>query len=89
LKQLRVLELNGATLNDRGTDRPGHPDAERKELRDLSALGGLENLEKLDLSRLPVTAEALAALAKLPKLAEVRLGLVADQLSLPGVALVR
>jgi Leucine-rich repeat (LRR) protein len=76
LTQLRVLELNGATLNDRGTDRPGHPDAERKALRDLSALARLVNLEKLDLSRQPVTIEALTPLAGLPKLRELRLGMV-------------
>lgn len=76
LKQLRSLSLAGATLADRGVDRPGHPEAERSELRDLSKLAALVNLERLDLSRLPVTEETLRPLAKLPKIREVRLGLV-------------
>jgi internalin A len=76
LKQLRSLSLAGATLADRGVDRPGHPEAERSEFRDLSKLAELENLERLDLSRLPVTEETLRPLARLPKLREVRLGLV-------------
>jgi Leucine-rich repeat (LRR) protein len=58
LKQLRRLNLARATLNDRGTDRPGHPDALRKELRDLSALQSLERLEWLDVTGLPLTEEA-------------------------------
>jgi len=76
LTNLRRLNLSGATLNDRGTDRPGHPEAERSSLPDLSPLARLRNLEFLDLSRQPVTAEALRALEALPKLAELRLGLV-------------
>ena len=76
LKQLRSLSLAGATLSDRGVDRPGHPEAERSELRDLSKLADLVNLERLDLSRLPVTAEDLRPLARLAKLRELRLGQV-------------
>jgi Leucine-rich repeat (LRR) protein len=85
LKQLRSLNLSGATLSDRGIDRPGSPEAERSELRDLSKLAALVNLERLDLSRLPVTAESLQPLAKLPKLRELRLGLAAkvDDSALP------
>jgi len=75
LRQLRALNLAGATLADRGVDRPGHPEAERAELRDLTALGGLINLERLDLSRQPVTAEAISGLSALPRLQELRLGL--------------
>jgi internalin A len=76
LKQLRSLSLAGATLADRGVDRPGHPEAERSELRDLSKLAELVNLERLDLSRLPVTLESLRPLAQLRKLRELRLGQV-------------
>lgn len=75
LRQLRELSLAAATLADRGTDRPGHPEAERSELRDLSPLTMLVNLERLDLTRQPVTAEALGALTALPKLKDLRLGL--------------
>ena len=64
LKQLRSLSLAGATLADRGVDRPGHPEAERSEFRDLSKLAELENLERLDLSRLPLTEETLRPLAR-------------------------
>lgn len=85
LKALRSLSLAGATLSDRGVDRPGSPEAERSELRDLSPLAALVNLEKLDLSRLPVTAESLAPLARLPRLRELRLGLATkvDDSALP------
>ncbi len=85
LKQLRSLNLSGATLSDRGIDRPGSPEAERSELRDLSKLTALVNLERLDLSRLPVTAESLQPLTKLPKLRELRLGLATriDDSALP------
>jgi internalin A len=75
LRQLQTLNLSGATLADRGVDRPGHPEAERAELRDLSALSGLINLQRLDLTRQPVTAEALGGLSGLPRLQELRLGL--------------
>jgi Leucine-rich repeat (LRR) protein len=75
LQQLRALNLAGATLADRGVDRPGHPEAERAELRDLTALADLINLERLDLTRQPVTAEALSGLSGLPRLQELRLGL--------------
>ena len=75
LRQLRALNLAGATLADRGVDRPGHPEAERAELRNLIALAGLINLERLDLSRQPVTAEAISGLSALPRLQELRLGL--------------
>jgi Leucine-rich repeat (LRR) protein len=69
LKQLRSLSLAGATLADRGVDRPGHPEAERSEPLNLSNLVKLENLERLDVSRLPVKAETLAPLrARLPNL---------------------
>jgi Leucine-rich repeat (LRR) protein len=76
LGRLRWLSLNGATLADRGTDRPGHPEAERSELRDLSALLSLRDLEYLDLSRQPVPEDAVAPLRRLPKLKEIRLNLV-------------
>src|SRR6266550_7313628 len=67
LKQLRSLSLAGATLADRGVDRPGHPEAERSEPLNLSKLVTLENLRRLDVSRLPVNAESLAPLrARLP-----------------------
>lgn len=91
LKQLRRLNLNGATLNDRGTDRPGHPDAERKQLRDLSALSSLVNLEYLDLTRLPASAEALATLGRLPKLRELRLGMspVTEKAGIPAMPALR
>ncbi len=72
LKQLRSLSLAGATLSDRGVDRPGHPEAERSEMRDLGKLADLVNLERLDLSRLPITLEDLRALERLPKLRELR-----------------
>ena len=62
LKQLRRLGLARATLADRGTDRPGHPEAERSSLPDLSALNGLVNLEFLDLTLQPVTPEAVRSL---------------------------
>jgi Leucine-rich repeat (LRR) protein len=62
LKQLRRLSLARATLNDRGIDRPGHPDALRKEFRDLSALRSLGNLEWLDVTGLPLTEGAASAL---------------------------
>ena len=76
LKQLRRLNLSGAFLNDRGTDRPGHPDALRKELRDLSPLRKLQNLEYLDLTRQPIGPEALATLQGMSSLKELRLGMV-------------
>ncbi len=75
LKQLKVLRLHGANVNDRGADSPSAPDAIRTELRDLSALKGLTNLELLDLSRTPVSSESLMALASLTRLREIRLGL--------------
>jgi Leucine-rich repeat (LRR) protein len=75
LRQLRALNLAGATLADRGVDRPGHPEAERTELRDLTALAGLIDLERLDLTRQPVTSEAISGLSALPRLQELRLGL--------------
>src|ERR1700682_790082 len=75
LKQVRTVSLSGATLADRGVDRPGSPEAERSELRDLSKLASLVNLERLDLSRLPVAAGRLQPRARLPKLRELRLGL--------------
>jgi Leucine-rich repeat (LRR) protein len=74
LHPLRSLSLARATLADRGVDRPGHPEAERRELRDLSQLSALVNLERLDLTGQPVTAEGLKNLALLPKLRELRLG---------------
>jgi internalin A len=77
LRQLRSLNLAGATLADRGIDRPGHPEAERRELRDLSQLAGLAHLERLDLTGQPVMKGALDSLAALPKLRELRLGLAA------------
>lgn len=75
LKQLRRLSLAGATISDRGVDKPGSPEAERSDLRDLSALRGLVNLEFLDLSRQLITAESLKTIAVLPKLRTLRLGL--------------
>ncbi|HWB96733.1 MAG TPA: hypothetical protein VG672_08530 [Bryobacteraceae bacterium] len=75
LTQLEELNLSGANLSDRGTDRPGQPQAVRQELRDLSKLGKLVRLQSLDLSGTPVSGEALAVLASLPRLRELRLGL--------------
>ncbi|MFN7937279.1 MAG: hypothetical protein U0R19_28395 [Bryobacteraceae bacterium] len=75
LRQLRRLNLAAATISDRGVDRPGHPEAERSDLRDLSALRGLVELEYLDLSRQPVSAATLQSIASLPRLATLRLGL--------------
>lgn len=82
LTRLRWLSLAGATLSDRGTDRPGHPDAERSELRDLSALRALKELEYLDLSRQPVSDEAVKTLGTLPKLRELRLQMTKTAASL-------
>lgn len=75
LKQLTRLNLSAATLSDRGVDRPGHPEAERTDLRDLSALQPLTNLEYLDLSRQPVTSATLKTIASLPRLHTLRLAL--------------
>ena len=75
LTGLRVLRLNGANLTDRGADKPGSPEAIRKDLKNLGFLSGLVNLEVLDLSRTPVTAESLEPLKSLPKLRELRLGM--------------
>jgi internalin A len=75
LKQLKILRLHGANVNDRGADSPSAPDAVRTELRDLSALKGLTNLEVLDLSCTPVSSESLMSLASLTCLQELRLGL--------------
>lgn len=75
LTRLRILSLNGANLTDRGADRPGSPEAIRKDLKNLGLLSGLVNLEVLDLSRTPVTAESLEPLKALPKLRELRLGM--------------
>ncbi len=75
LRQLKRLTLAAATISDRGVDRPGHPEAERADLRDLSALRGLENLEYLDLSRQPITAETLRTLGPLPRLQTLRVAL--------------
>lgn len=72
LTQLRRLSLAGATLADRGVDRPGHPEAERLSLDDLSPLRGLVNLEFLDLSRQPLSPAALESLQGMPKLREIR-----------------
>lgn len=74
LKNLRVLLLNGATISDRGTDRPGHPDAERTQMREIVGLAALTNLEVLDLSRTPVSARELEAFRALPNLRDLRLG---------------
>jgi len=74
LTQLESLNVRGANLSDRGTDRPGQPEAIRSELRDLSKLRTLVNLRTLDLSDTPVSAEALAALSSMPRLRELRLG---------------
>jgi Leucine-rich repeat (LRR) protein len=75
LKHLTHLDLSGANISDRIIDRPGHPDAERSELRDLGPLSALNELEVLDLSHLPVDADALKSLGPLPKLRDLRLGL--------------
>jgi Leucine-rich repeat (LRR) protein len=75
LTRLESLDLSGATLADRGTDRPGHELAERKEMRQVARLAPLTNLERLDLSRLPVTTGDLAFLARFTRLRELRLGL--------------
>jgi Leucine-rich repeat (LRR) protein len=74
LTALTELDLSGANLADRGVDRPGHPEAERSELKDLSKLRGLVRLRKLDLSRTPVTAKTLETIAGLPELVDLRLG---------------
>jgi internalin A len=88
LTHLRVLSLNGANLTDRGADRPGSPEAIRKDLKNLAFLSGLVNLEVLDLSRTPVTAESLEALKSLPKLREIRLGMASriDDSAIPVLA---
>ncbi|MEO8128149.1 MAG: hypothetical protein ABJF23_27805 [Bryobacteraceae bacterium] len=75
LKQLKSLSLNGATVTDRGADKPGQAEAERKELRGLAALSGLVNLERLDLSRTPVSRANLEPLRKMPKLRDIRLAM--------------
>ena len=75
LKQLKSLSLNGATVTDRGADKPGQAEAERKELRGLAALSGLVNLERLDLSRTPVSPANLEPLRALPKLRDIRLAM--------------
>ena len=75
LTQIEELNLSGANLSDRGTDRPGQPQAIRTDLRDLSKLAKLVNLRALDLSDTPVSDDALAVLASLPNLRELRLGL--------------
>jgi Leucine-rich repeat (LRR) protein len=75
LTRLRTLNLSGANLTDRGADRPGSPEAIRKDVKNLGFLKGLVNLETLDLSRTPVTAESLEPLKALPKLREIRLGM--------------
>lgn len=67
LKQLRKLTLARATLSDRGTDRPGHPEAERSEVRDLSPIATMPNLEFLDVTRLPVTPEAMEPFRNKPQ----------------------
>jgi Leucine-rich repeat (LRR) protein len=74
IRQLEKLDLNGATITDVGSDRPGRPDAERASLPGLDALASLENLRWLDLSRLPVTSEDLTFLAELKQLTALRLG---------------
>ena len=88
LTHLRVLSLNGANLTDRGADRPGSPEAIRKDLKNLAFLSGLVNLEVLDLSRTPVTAESLEPLKSLPKLREIRLGMASriDDSAVPVLA---
>jgi internalin A len=78
LTPLVELNLSFANLSDRGTDRPGQPEAIRNELRDLSALRKLVNLKALDLSGTPVSADALTSLTALPKLEELRLGLAGN-----------
>jgi Leucine-rich repeat (LRR) protein len=78
LTQLQQLSLAGANLSDRGTDRPGQPEAIRTELRDLSKLAKLVHLRVLDLSGTPVSDDALRVLASLPELRELRLGLAAN-----------
>ncbi|MBL8211505.1 MAG: hypothetical protein JNK87_12365 [Bryobacterales bacterium] len=75
LKQLRRLTLAAATISDRGVDRPGHPEAERADLRDLSALNRLQDLEYLDLSRQPITVESLRTLGVMPALQTLRVAL--------------
>ncbi|HUQ90615.1 MAG TPA: hypothetical protein VM120_02965 [Bryobacteraceae bacterium] len=72
IQQLRRLSIAAATISDRGVDRPGHPEAERSDLRDLSALRGLVNLEYLDVSRQPLSTETLKTFADLPGLKELR-----------------
>jgi Leucine-rich repeat (LRR) protein len=88
LTQLRRLSVAAATINDRGVDKPGHPEAERAELRDLSALAGLKQLEYLDLTRQPLTPAALKSLEGIGSLRELRLGLVknVEPAMLPKIA---
>ena len=74
IRQLERLDLNGATITDVGSDRPGRPDAERASLPGLDALGSLESLRWLDLSRQPVTPEDLTFLSRLKRLSTLRLG---------------
>jgi Leucine-rich repeat (LRR) protein len=88
LSHLRILSLDGANLTDRGADRPGSPEALRKDLKNLAFLSGLVNLEVLDLSRTPVTGESLESLKSLPKLREIRLGMASriDDSAVPVLA---
>jgi Leucine-rich repeat (LRR) protein len=73
LNGLERLDLGGATITDIGSDKPGLPDAERKELGDLDLLAGLVDLRELDLSRQPVAAAELAVVAGFKKLRRLNL----------------
>ena len=73
LSQLESLSLRGATLSDRGVDRPGHELALRSEVRGLPQLGALTKLRRLDLGQLPLRTDDLAWLKHLTGLEELSL----------------
>ena len=78
LTRLESLNLNGATLADRGLDRPGHQLAERKEMQQVAGLQPLENLGHLDVGRLPVSNQDMELVRDLPRLEELRAGMASN-----------
>lgn len=62
LPRLVSLNLSGATLTDRGADRPGQKESIRTKLTGLSGLCNAGKLATLDLSRTPVDPEGIAQL---------------------------